>query len=224
MGASRNSTLIPPNLVHPDTLPTVTKHSERPHPPKKTRVSTSQRAGSVRRKRDAPSARVRRRIGLRGFCGANGLRFVCGRRGNLGGTIGRRRTGALNFYAGDALAVHLDDAKAKVAILKTFASARNEAELIEDEAAHRCVGGILGKRDVVLGIEIADIQSSVENDSAIRKREWALDYIELVVNFSDYLFENIFQGDQAKDAAEFVYYNGQAHMVCAQLHEQFARR
>src|SRR5260370_35810327 len=123
----------------------------------------------------APAARVGRRIGLRGFCGANGLRFVCGRRGSLGGTIGRRRTGALNFYAGDALAVHLDDTKAKVAILKTLASARNETELIEDEAAHRCVGGILGKRDVVLGIEIADIQSSGDNDNAVRTRAWPLD-------------------------------------------------
>src|SRR5258706_226406 len=45
MGASRNSTLIPPNLVHPDPLPTVTNHSERAQPPKKTRVSTSQSAG-----------------------------------------------------------------------------------------------------------------------------------------------------------------------------------
>ena len=29
MGASRNSTLISPNLAHPDTLPSVTIHSER---------------------------------------------------------------------------------------------------------------------------------------------------------------------------------------------------
>src|SRR5882672_485379 len=115
----------------------------------------------------------------------------------LGGTIGRRRTGALNFHAGDALAVHLDDAKAKVAILKAFAAARNKAELVENETAYGRVGGIFGKRDVVLGIEIADIQSSVEDNSAIRKREWALDNVELVVNFSDDLFEDVFQGNQA---------------------------
>src|SRR4029077_12163986 len=148
---------------------------------------------------------------------ANMLRFVRSRRRSIAGSIARRRTDALNLYASDSFAVHLDHAKAIVAILKAFASARNETQLIEDETAHSGIGGILGKRDVVLGVQVANVQSGVENDRAIRESKWALDDIELVVNFANDLLENVFQGDQAENAAEFVHHDGQADVVGAQL-------
>ena len=104
--------------------------------------------------------------------------------GSLSGTIAWRGTDALNLYAGDALAVHLDNREAMVSVLKTFAAARNKAELIEHEAADGGVCGIFRKRDAVLGVEVAHIQSRIENDSAIGKGKRVLDDVKFVVNLS----------------------------------------
>ena len=50
---------------------------------------------------------------------------------------------------------------------KTFTTGGNEAKLIEHKAANGIVSGIFWNRDSVLSIEIANIQSSVENDSTV---------------------------------------------------------
>src|SRR5260370_2573366 len=140
----------------------------------------------------APSASVRRGIGSRRFGRFHGLGFVRRRRGHssLSRTI-TRGARALNFYAGDALAVHFDDREAVVSVLKTFAAARNEAELVENETTHRGIGGIFRKRDVVLGIEVADIQRRIENDSAIGEGKRALHDVKFVVNFSHDLLQDV---------------------------------
>jgi hypothetical protein len=74
---------------------------------------------------------------------------------------------ALNFDASDATAVHFDDGKAIAIKFEGFAATRDETELGHDETADGGVGGILGKHDVVLGVEVADVESGVEDDRAI---------------------------------------------------------
>ncbi len=164
-------------------------------------------------------------MGLRRLCRLNGLGFVRRRRGrgSLSGTIAWRGTNALNLYAGDALAVHLDNREAMVSVLKTFAAARNEAELIENEAADGGVCRIFRKRDAVLGVEVAHIQSRIENDSAIGKGKGVLDDVKFVVNLSHDLLEDILQGNEAQNAAKFIDDDGQADVTRAQLQKQFAR-
>src|SRR5713101_793782 len=189
---------------------------------RKTRVRTSQSAGRVRGEivegGGGPLAGIRRALGLRRFCGFDGLRFVA-RRGGLRGAIVGRGTRALDFYAGDALAVHLDYGEAIVAVLEAFSAAGDEAELIENEAADGGVGGIFREADVVLGVEVADVEGGVENDGAVGESEGALDDVEFVVNFADDLLEDVFEGHEAEDAAEFVDDDGQADVMGAQLEE-----
>ena len=144
-------------------------------------------------------------------------------RGSLSRTITRCRRDALNLDTGDALAVHLDDREAIVSVLKTFAAARNEAELVENEPTNRGIRGILRERDVVLRVEVADIQRRIENDGAIGEGKRALDDVKFVVNLPHDLLEDVFQGDQAEYAAEFIDHDGQADVTRAQLQKQLAR-
>ena len=48
-----------------------------------------------------------------------------------------------------------------------------------------------------------------------------LDNVELIVNFADHLFEDVFERDQAEYRAEFVDSHRQAGAVNAQLEKQF---
>src|SRR4029077_16673391 len=173
----------------------------------------------------ASSARIRRRIGPRKLRGLDGLRFFRRRRGckSLGRTIAQCGRDALNLYAGDALAVHFDNRETMISELKAFAAARNETELVEDETADRGIRGIFRKGDVVLRVEIADVQRGIENDGAIGERERALDNVKFIVNFSYDLLEDVFQCDQAQNAAEFIDHDGQADVTRSQLQQQLAR-
>src|SRR6478609_4755910 len=128
------------------------------------------------------------------------------------GDIGRRivfgGTQALNLDARDATAIHFNNGKTIRAEFKTLAAARNEAELIEDESANGGVSGIFREGNVVLRVEVADIQCSIEDDCAVGQGEWAFDNVEFIVDFADELLEEIFHGDEAEDAAELVDDNG----------------
>src|ERR1700681_1314545 len=174
---------------------------------------------------DGPSAGIRRAVGWRRFCVFEGL-LVVGRRGLRGALVGGdgvlRGAGALDFYTSDALAVHFDHGEAIVAVLEAFAAARDEAELIENEAADGGVGGIFGQADVVLGVEVADVERGVEDDGTVGEGEGTLDDVEFIVNFADDLLEDVFESDEAEDATEFVDDDGQADVMSAELEEQFA--
>ena len=52
---------------------------------------------------------------------------------------------------------------------KTFAAARNEAEMVEDESADGFVGGVFGQSDVVLRFEVANFDGAVENHASRRQ-------------------------------------------------------
>ena len=67
------------------------------------------------------------------------------------------------------LAIHFHHREPVAAKIKAFAAARNEAKLIENEAADRSVSGIIGKCDVVLCIQIANIERGVKHNGAVRK-------------------------------------------------------
>ena len=67
------------------------------------------------------------------------------------------------------------------------------------ETADGGVGGIFGKHDVVLRVEIADVESGVEDDGAIGESERLFDNVEFVVNFADELFDEVFDGDQSRE-------------------------
>src|SRR6202042_3027578 len=108
------------------------------------------------------------------------------------------RENALDFHARDAPAIHFDDGEAKSAVLKIFSATGDEAELIEHEAAARRVSRILRQRDVVLRVEIAHIQRRVEDNRAVCQFLRSLDDVELVVNFADDLFENIFHRNKPR--------------------------
>src|SRR5229473_1606897 len=133
-------------------------------------------------------------------------------------------TNALNLDAGDALAVHFHDREAKIAVLEAFAALGNEAQLVENETTHGGVSRVFRQSDVVLGVEITDIERGVKDQGSIRESERALDNVKFVVNFSHHLFEDVFNGDQPEDAAEFVHHQGHADAASAQFEKQLAGR
>src|SRR5260221_1909341 len=111
---------------------------------------------------------------------------------------------AFDFNAGNALAFHIGNSEAQIAEDKAFAAGGNESKLIENEAADRGVRGIFGNGDAVLSVEVANIQSSVEDHRTVGESEWFFHDVEFIVNFSDYLFEYVFESDESKKAAEFI--------------------
>src|SRR5581483_8144989 len=84
--------------------------------------------------------------------------------------------------------------------------------------------GIFRKRDVVLRVEVANVKARVEDDGSVRQGQRAFDYVELIVNFTDHLLEDVLHRHQAEDAAELIDHNRQADAVRSQLDEQFAGR
>src|SRR5208283_3721838 len=142
---------------------------------------------------------------------------------DIGGRIAFGGVQTLNLDASDTAAVHFNDSETIATEFEAFASPRNEAQLVEDESADGGVSGIFRERNVVLRIEVADIQCGVEDDRAIGEGKRALDDVEFIVDFADELLEQIFHGDEAKDAAELVDHNGNADVAVAQFLEQFAR-
>src|SRR5260370_11417553 len=131
---------------------------------------------------------------------------------------------ALNLDAGNAFSVHFDDRETKIAVLEAFAALGNKTQLVEYETAHSGVSGIFGQGDVVLRVEIAHIQGCVKNQRTIRQRERAFDNVKFIVNLSHHLFEDLLDGDEAEDAAEFVHHQSHADVTRAQLEEQLAGR
>src|SRR4029077_7404127 len=105
---------------------------------------------------------------------------------------------------------------------EAFAAGGNKTELIEDESTNGGVSGILWNGDAVLSVEIANVQGSIEDEGTVRKRERVFDDVEFVVNFADDLFEDVFEINQAEQAAKFVDDNGHTGVAVAQLVEQFA--
>src|SRR5580698_10753277 len=126
--ASRNSTFIPPNVVHAGTL-----------------------AGLLRFRRRGFRCALRRLGARRSF---RGLLFI-------------RRPHSLEFHACNTPAVHFDNGKSKLTVLKTFSPARNKAQLRQDESANGRVRWIFGQRNVVLRIQIAHVKGGVENHRTI---------------------------------------------------------
>src|SRR5206468_10953407 len=110
-----------------------------------------------------------------------------------------------------------DDGKLLIAEIKPLAALRNEAKLIENETADGGVSWILGQRDVVLRVEVAHVEGSVKNHRPVRKRERLFHHVKLVVNFANHLFDDIFDGHQAENAAEFVDDHGQTDAARAQF-------
>src|SRR5258708_13927248 len=100
---------------------------------------------------------------------------------------------AFHLHAGYAFTVHFRDGETQVFINKTFATAGNETELIENEATHGGVGGIFRNFDVVLRFQISNVQGGVKNYRTIGESQGFFDDVEFIVNFTDHLFKNIFQ-------------------------------
>src|SRR6266568_8981504 len=89
-------------------------------------------------------------------------------------------TNALNLHAGDALTVHFHDREAEIAVLEAFAALGNKPQLIKDKATDSGVSRVLRQSDIVLRVEVAHVQRSVEDQGSIRKREGALDNVKFV--------------------------------------------
>src|SRR5206468_10552781 len=121
-----------------------------------------------------------------------------------------------------AAAVHFDDGETEIFVIETLATLWNETKMVEHEAADGGVSGIFRQGDVVLGIEVAHVERGVKDDGTIREGERTLDDVKLVMNLADQLLQDIFQGDEAEDAAELVDDHGHADVAGAQFQEKFA--
>src|SRR5215472_1431090 len=155
-----------------------------------------------------------------GIGGGRGLSVRFSFRFSVGCCFGFRRANTLNLHSGHALAIHFDDGKAQVAIVKTFATFGDEAELIEYEAADGGVRGVFGQGDVVLRVEVANVGSGVKNHRPIGQRERLFLNVKLVVNLSDHLLDDVLDGHETEDAAEFVHNHSHADASRAKLEEQ----
>src|SRR5438445_13699113 len=94
---------------------------------------------------------------------------------------------ALQFDARHSPALHLQNRKAITSKNKTFASARNEAEVREAETAQGRISGIFGELDLVLRLEIAKAYGSINNHSHFQPMTddlLILYDVELIVNFA----------------------------------------
>src|SRR5207244_6025688 len=110
-------------------------------------------------------------------------------------------------------ALHLQNREAITGKIKTFASARNEAEVREDETAQGSVSGIFGELDLVLRLEIAKAYGSIKDHGHFRPAAddlGSLYDVELIVNFAHHLLQHVLQGNQTQDAPKFVHDHGQA--------------
>ena len=132
---------------------------------------------------------------------------------------------ALEFDSRHAVALHLQNRETIAGEIEAFAAVGNESQSRQDKAAERGVGGIFGKMDLVLRLEIAQADGSVEDHGHVRAGAddlRRLHHVELVVNFAHHLFEHVLERDQAEDAAKFVHDHGQADAARAHLQKQFA--
>src|ERR1700733_6076414 len=118
----------------------------------------------------------------------------------------------VHFHYGEAIAIGL----------KAFAASGDKAQAREDETADRFVGGIFGEDDVVARGEFADFDGGIEDHAAVGKGQRAFDDVEFIVNFADHLLEDVFEGGEAEDAAEFVYDHGEAGAAGAEFEEELA--
>src|SRR5262249_42558205 len=126
----------------------------------------------------------------------------------------------LDFDSRHTPPIHLHNRETEIAVLETFAAAWNESELVQHKAADGGIGGIFGQSDVVLRIEIAHVESGIEDYRAVGQRQGPLFHVELVVNFANHLLENVFQRHQTQDAAELVDHQRKADAASAQLEQQ----
>lgn len=139
----------------------------------------------------------------------------------------RRRFGLwdlqrLDFDARNAAPIHFHYGEAVTFGFEAFSATRNKTEPIENEAADGFVAGIVGEYDVVTGSELANFERGVEDHGPVGKRERPFNDIELIMNFADHLFEDVFERGEAEDAAEFVDYHGEAGATRAKFDEQIA--
>src|ERR1700736_1063229 len=73
------------------------------------------------------------------------------------------RTYGFDFHACHALAVHLLNRKAQLAVSKTLAALGNKSQLVQHEAPYRGVCGVFRKSNIILAIQVSHIQSRIEN-------------------------------------------------------------
>src|SRR5690348_1193789 len=127
---------------------------------------------------------------------------------------------AFDFYAGNSAAFDFHYGEAVAVVFETFAAARQKSEVGEHEAGERFVRGIFGELDVKF-VEVMNFERGVENHGAVDESERAFNDVELIVNFADHLFENVFEGDEAENGAEFVDDHGEAAAMRAEFDEKF---
>ena len=116
----------------------------------------------------------------------------------------------------------MDDGEAIVGVVEAFAATGDETKLGEDEAAESGVGGVVGELDGVLRGEVADVERGVKDDRAVGESLGALDDVKFVVNLADHLLEDVFDGDEAEDAAELVHDHGQTDTARTKLEKELA--
>src|ERR1051326_3031579 len=78
---------------------------------------------------------------------------------------------AFDFYAGDAVAFHLEDGVAAVVVFETFAALRNFAQLRHHEAGQSLKTFFTRQSDVILGFKVAQVEAAIEHYGTGGERE-----------------------------------------------------
>src|SRR5262249_11041259 len=122
------------------------------------------------------------------------------------------------------VAIHLQYSETASLVFQRRAHLRNLSEAEEQESRERFEACIGRQFDAVIGFQIADARGAVELDT-VDLRLARLDLlVMLVFDAAHELFEDVLDGDQSGDGAEFI--DDQRHMrvTLAKLFEQLGNR
>ena len=128
-------------------------------------------------------------------------------------------------HLGDASSLHLRDLDADAVHAHARSDDRDLAQFVHDEAADRVVGAVLGQVDVRAARELVGAQRAGNEESPVGARADAdASLIVLVGDLTDDLFDDIFEGHDAGDAAVLVNDDGHLQALVAQLDHEGADR
>ena len=120
--------------------------------------------------------------------------------------------------------IHFHHRKTKSVRLETFSAPRNKSQPVQHESPNGLVRRILRHHDVVPRLQFPNFDRRVKNHSAIRQIQRPLHHVELIMNFTDHLLQNIFQGRQPQNTAKFIHDHRQPRTSRPEFPEQFAHR
>src|SRR5690242_8132272 len=116
--------------------------------------------------------------------------------------------------------LHLENSVAAPLEFEAFAALRQPAEPPHHKSAKGFKTLVARQSNVQMGFQIANVRSTLEDQSPCLEKSWLYGDIELVFDLSHKLLQGIFHGDQSHSGTIFVDDDGQMPLALAKFIKQ----